>query len=121
MATLFEVEIEIEIDSTICLCFRLDHKLVSTDTNGPFEFNHYADQEENQKRYETIGKLIDEKIFDLLENECHLDRVTIPVGILLLERFFRSSIEIRFRSMQNDMNRRVLFSPVKIWPLPITS
>ena len=111
MATAFEVEID--IDSKVDLCFRLDHKLVSIDTNGPFEFNYYTDQEENQKRYETIGKLIDEKIFDLLENECRLDRVTIPVGICSPSPR-GCSTDIRFRSMPNDMNRRVLFSPVKI-------
>ncbi|CAM4801047.1 unnamed protein product [Rotaria magnacalcarata] len=54
-------------------------KLVTIETDEPFEFNFHSDNDENQKRYESIGKLIDESIFKLLESECHLKRVTVPV------------------------------------------
>lgn len=57
----------------------LDGKLVSIETNESFKFDVYEDNDENQKRYETIGKLIDEAVYEKLESECHLNRVTVPV------------------------------------------
>lgn len=54
-------------------------KLVSIETNESFKFDVYEDKDENQKRYETIGKLIDEAVYEKLESECHLNRVTVPV------------------------------------------
>ena len=59
----------------------LDGKLVSIDADEPFKFDVFADDQENQKRYESIGKLVDNVVYELLENECHLQRVTIPVGL----------------------------------------
>jgi hypothetical protein len=57
----------------------LDGKLVSIETNEPFKFDVFEDKEENQSRYEAIGRLIDEAVFELLESKCNLQRVTIPV------------------------------------------
>ncbi|CAF4273670.1 unnamed protein product, partial [Rotaria sp. Silwood2] len=54
-------------------------KLVSIETDKPFKFDVFSDNEENQKRYETIGKLVDNAVFELLEKTCHLQRVTVPV------------------------------------------
>ncbi|CAF1168591.1 unnamed protein product [Adineta ricciae] len=54
-------------------------KLVSIDTNEPFKFDVFEDKEENQKRYETIGRLVDNAVFDLLESKCQLQRVTVPI------------------------------------------
>ncbi|UJR15111.1 hypothetical protein I4U23_002077 [Adineta vaga] len=54
-------------------------KLVSIESNEPFKFDVFDDKEENQKRYETIGKLIDNAVFDLLESTCKLQRVTVPI------------------------------------------
>jgi hypothetical protein len=64
-------------------CFVLDGKLVSIETNAPFEFNVFSDKEENQQRYENIGRLIDDAVFDLLESKCKLQRVKIPVGLFI--------------------------------------
>ncbi|CAF4993994.1 unnamed protein product, partial [Rotaria sp. Silwood1] len=54
-------------------------KLVSIETGKPFKFDVFSDQEENQKRYESIGKLIDNAVYELLENTCQLQRVIVPV------------------------------------------
>lgn len=62
----------------------LEGKLISIETNEPFKFDVFNDADENQQRYEAIGKLIDEAVFDKLESECHLQRQTVPVSLLLL-------------------------------------
>lgn len=54
-------------------------KLLSIETNELFKFDAYEDKDENQKRYESIGKLIDEAIYEKLESECHLNRVSVPI------------------------------------------
>ena len=58
----------------------IDEKFVSIDDDEPFQFNVYSDPEENQKRYEAIGKLVDEAVFEMLQHRCGLTRVTIPVS-----------------------------------------
>ncbi len=69
----------------IMFLFKIDGKLVSIETNEPFKFDVFTDKEENQKRYETIGRLIDNAVFDLLENTCQLQRVTVPVCLSALK------------------------------------
>ncbi|UJR31574.1 hypothetical protein I4U23_019061 [Adineta vaga] len=54
-------------------------KLVSLENGRPFQFNAYPHDEDNQKRYHAIGRLVDNYIYGLLENECHLRRIPIPV------------------------------------------
>ncbi|CAF4221836.1 unnamed protein product [Adineta steineri] len=54
-------------------------KLVSIASDEPFKFNVYTDSEENQKRYESIGRSVDDAIFDLLESTCQLQRVSVPI------------------------------------------
>ena len=60
----------------------LDGRLVSIESKKPFQFDVFQNNDENQKRYETIGKLIDEAVFEKLEEEGHLQRQIVPVGIL---------------------------------------
>ncbi|CAF1143975.1 unnamed protein product [Rotaria sordida] len=55
-------------------------KLVSIETGKPFKFDVFSDNDENQKRYESVGKLIDNAVFELLENTCQLQRITVPVN-----------------------------------------
>ncbi len=64
--------------------FQLDGKLVSIQGNQPFKFDVFTDKEENQKRYETIGKLIDDAVFEKLESECNLKRVVVPVCLFVV-------------------------------------
>ncbi len=61
--------------------FLLDGKLVSTEDGKPFEFNVYLNDEDNNKRYHSIGRLVDNYVYNLLETECYLRRMTIPVCI----------------------------------------
>jgi hypothetical protein len=65
--------------------FKIDDKLVSIETNEPFKFDVFTDKEENQKRYESIGRLIDNAVFELLESSCQLQRITVPVCLFALK------------------------------------
>jgi hypothetical protein len=56
---------------------------VSIETNEPFKYDIFTDKDENQKRYESIGRLIDDAVFEKLESECHLQRVRVPVCRIL--------------------------------------
>ncbi|CAF0993057.1 unnamed protein product [Didymodactylos carnosus] len=70
----------IEYDTLAQYGYQLkNEKFVQIDIDAPFEYELYKNKEDNQKRYETIGKLLDKEIYTLLETECHLTRIIIPV------------------------------------------
>ncbi|XP_015705178.1 cotranscriptional regulator FAM172A isoform X1 [Coturnix japonica] len=49
-------------------------------TGEPFVFNYREDLHRwNQKRYEALGEIITKHVYRLLEDECHLKKVTLPV------------------------------------------
>ncbi|ETE71788.1 hypothetical protein L345_02368, partial [Ophiophagus hannah] len=49
-------------------------------TGEPFVFNYREDLHRwNQKRYEALGEIITKYIYELLEEECHLKKVYVPV------------------------------------------
>ncbi|XP_051499497.1 cotranscriptional regulator FAM172A isoform X4 [Apus apus] len=49
-------------------------------TGEPFVFNYREDLHRwNQKRYEALGEIITKYVYDLLQKECHLKKVTLPV------------------------------------------
>ncbi|XP_066844735.1 cotranscriptional regulator ARB2A isoform X5 [Anser cygnoides] len=49
-------------------------------TGEPFVFNYREDLHRwNQKRYEALGEIITKYVYGLLEKECHLKKVTLPV------------------------------------------
>ncbi|XP_032940590.1 cotranscriptional regulator FAM172A isoform X9 [Catharus ustulatus] len=49
-------------------------------TGEPFVFNYREDLHRwNQKRYEALGEIITKYIYELLQNECRLKKVTLPV------------------------------------------
>nr|XP_034955770.1 cotranscriptional regulator FAM172A isoform X7 [Zootoca vivipara] len=49
-------------------------------TGEPFVFNYREDLHRwNQKRYEALGEIITKYVYELLEEECHLKKVYIPV------------------------------------------
>ncbi|CAF1239900.1 unnamed protein product, partial [Didymodactylos carnosus] len=54
-------------------------KLVQINGDEPFIYNVYKSKEDNKKRYSAIGKLVEKEIYRLLETECDLDRVPIPI------------------------------------------
>ncbi|XP_066195910.1 cotranscriptional regulator ARB2A isoform X3 [Sylvia atricapilla] len=55
-------------------------------TGEPFVFNYREDLHRwNQKRYEALGEIITKYIYELLQNECHLKRVTLPVDAIETE------------------------------------
>lgn len=66
----------------LCIGIWLDGKFLSIETNEPFKYDVFNDADENQKRYETIGRLVDEAVFEKLESECHLQRQNVPVSVL---------------------------------------
>uniref|UniRef100_A0A8C3VH05 Family with sequence similarity 172 member A n=1 Tax=Catharus ustulatus TaxID=91951 RepID=A0A8C3VH05_CATUS len=50
-------------------------------TGEPFVFNYREDLHRwNQKRYEALGEIITKYIYELLQNECRLKKVTLPEG-----------------------------------------
>ncbi|KAL9821560.1 cotranscriptional regulator ARB2A isoform 2-T3 [Geothlypis trichas] len=55
-------------------------------TGEPFVFNYREDLHRwNQKRYEALGEIITKYIYELLQNECHLKKVTLPVDAIETE------------------------------------
>ncbi|XP_070599142.1 cotranscriptional regulator ARB2A isoform X5 [Erythrolamprus reginae] len=49
-------------------------------TGEPFVFNYREDLHRwNQKRYEALGEIITKYVYELLEEECHLKKVYVPV------------------------------------------
>ncbi|XP_072372387.1 cotranscriptional regulator ARB2A homolog isoform X4 [Scyliorhinus torazame] len=49
-------------------------------TGEPYVFNYHEDLHRwNQKRYEALGEIITHCVYELLENECHLKKVHLPV------------------------------------------
>ncbi|XP_006019779.2 protein FAM172A, partial [Alligator sinensis] len=55
-------------------------QLRHTKTGEPFVFNYREDLHRwNQKRYEALGEIITKYIYGLLEKECHLKKVTLPI------------------------------------------
>ncbi|XP_041041594.1 cotranscriptional regulator FAM172A homolog isoform X4 [Carcharodon carcharias] len=49
-------------------------------TGQPYVFNYHEDLHRwNQKRYEALGEIITHCVYELLENECHLKKVYLPV------------------------------------------
>nr|XP_028604182.1 cotranscriptional regulator FAM172A isoform X6 [Podarcis muralis] len=52
-------------------------------TGEPFVFNYREDLHRwNQKRYEALGEIITKYVYELLEEECHLKKVYIPVDAM---------------------------------------
>ena len=59
----------------------IDGKLVSIGDEQPFEFYVYPNNGDNQRRYHTIGRLVDDYIYDLMERDLQLRRIPIPVCV----------------------------------------
>ncbi|XP_066890846.1 putative protein ARB2BP isoform X1 [Kogia breviceps] len=54
-------------------------ELRHTETHTPFVFNYYKNVlERNSKRYQALGLLLDQYIYELLEKVCKLQKVYIP-------------------------------------------
>ncbi|XP_012926555.1 protein FAM172A isoform X2 [Heterocephalus glaber] len=49
-------------------------------TGEPFVFNYREDLHRwNQKRYEALGEIITKYVYELLEKDCNLKKITLPV------------------------------------------
>lgn len=60
--------------------FNADGQLRHIETDERFEFEVRKDDPKyNQKRYEALGEVITEYVYDLLETEVGLKRITVPV------------------------------------------
>lgn len=60
--------------------FNEEGKLRNIDTNEPFKFEVKEDDRMyNQKHYEALGEVITEYIYQLLEKDVKLNKVTVPV------------------------------------------
>ncbi|XP_076408121.1 cotranscriptional regulator ARB2A isoform X6 [Peromyscus maniculatus bairdii] len=50
-------------------------------TGEPFVFNYREDLHRwNQKRYEALGEIITKYVYELLEKDCNLQKISIPEG-----------------------------------------
>ncbi|KAM6140046.1 putative protein ARB2BP [Pterocles gutturalis] len=59
--------------------FNIKGELRHLDTNESFVFNYYKNaQERNHKRYQILGHLITQYVYELLERVCMLQKVYIP-------------------------------------------
>ncbi|MBN3300120.1 F172A protein, partial [Amia calva] len=55
-------------------------------TGDPFVFNYREDLHRwNQKRYEALGEIITQYVYELLEKECNMTKEILPVDALLEE------------------------------------
>ncbi|XP_065835126.1 cotranscriptional regulator ARB2A-like [Oscarella lobularis] len=59
--------------------FNTEGRIEDIETGQPFQFVvRENDQQYNQARYGALGKIVDETIFRLLENDCGLKKIDIP-------------------------------------------
>nr|XP_020648926.1 protein FAM172A isoform X9 [Pogona vitticeps] len=76
-------------------------------TGEPFVFNYREDLHRwNQKRYEALGEIITKYVYKLLEEECHLKKVYVPVDAVESEP--RSFIFMSEDAMTNPDKLMVL-------------
>ncbi|KAH0628087.1 hypothetical protein JD844_008805 [Phrynosoma platyrhinos] len=63
-------------------------------TGEPFVFNYREDLHRwNQKRYEALGEIITKYIYELLEEECHLKKVYVPLTGRAASELYPSEME----------------------------
>ncbi|MEJ1275515.1 hypothetical protein NN561_006412 [Cricetulus griseus] len=59
-------------------------------TGEPFVFNYREDLHRwNQKRYEALGEIITKYVYELLEKDCHLQKISIPVSPIFNNVYFK--------------------------------
>lgn len=59
--------------------FNSDGCLRNIKTDEPFQFKVSADDSYNQKHYEAIGEVLTQHVYQLLESECGLKKLYIPI------------------------------------------
>ncbi|XP_053164881.1 putative protein FAM172B [Hemicordylus capensis] len=60
--------------------FNNNGELRHIDTNEPFVFNYQNSYDSNHKRYQVLGHLITQYVYELLEKACKLQRIYIPTN-----------------------------------------
>ncbi|KAF7250407.1 hypothetical protein EYD10_03887 [Varanus komodoensis] len=89
------------------LFFLVEGQLRHIKTGEPFVFNYREDLHRwNQKRYEALGEIITKYVYELLEEECHLKKVYVPVDAVESEP--RSFIFMSEDAMTNPDKLMVL-------------
>ncbi|XP_034268515.1 putative protein FAM172B [Pantherophis guttatus] len=58
--------------------FNKNGDLKHVDTNEPFVYNYQNSYKDNHKRYQIIGQLITQYVYELLEKVCSLQKIYIP-------------------------------------------
>ncbi|XP_063161670.1 putative protein ARB2BP [Candoia aspera] len=58
--------------------FNKNGELRHVDTNETFVFNYQNSYKDNHKRYQILGQLITQYIYELLEKACNLQKIYIP-------------------------------------------
>lgn len=58
--------------------FNKNGELRHVETNEPFLFNYQNSYDNNHKRYQVLGHLITQYIYELLEKTCKLQKICIP-------------------------------------------
>lgn len=59
--------------------FNKNGELRHVDSNEPFIFNYNYSRDSNHKRYEILGHLINQYVYELLERVCKLQKIYIPI------------------------------------------
>nr|XP_056714353.1 putative protein FAM172B [Euleptes europaea] len=62
--------------------FNKNGELRHADTNEPFVFHYNNSHDSNHKRYEVLGHLITQYVYELLEQVCKLQKIYIPIDVL---------------------------------------
>ncbi|XP_060090549.1 putative protein FAM172B [Heteronotia binoei] len=62
--------------------FNKNGELRHVDTDEPFIFNYNNSCDSNHKRYEVLGYLITQYVYELLERVCKLQKIYIPIDAL---------------------------------------
>ncbi|XP_015278627.1 PREDICTED: putative protein FAM172B [Gekko japonicus] len=62
--------------------FNKNGELRHVDTNEPFIFNYSNSRNNNHERYEVLGHLITQYVYEILEQVCKLQKIYIPIDAL---------------------------------------
>ncbi|CAN0263109.1 unnamed protein product [Lampetra fluviatilis] len=62
--------------------FNEDGQLINIEDGKRFQFNFYNNKARDQRRYEALGEVITEYVYELLVNECGLEKHYVPVDAI---------------------------------------
>ncbi|CAN0323182.1 unnamed protein product [Lampetra planeri] len=62
--------------------FNKDRQLRNIEDGTRFQFNYYNNRARDQRRYEALGEVITEHVYELLVKECGLEKHYVPVDAI---------------------------------------